>query len=266
MAAKTMTKSVSTKRKREESVSARKIRVLEEESARKEVDDGRSSGEDDDEDEEDEDEDEDEEELDAAEIFRRHFEARFKPLPDVKEKKGGKKSGVVAEEEDDDEDEDEEWGGLSEEIGDDDEEEDSDDDEGVKRRKIDVVEHTSAASAPKMSKAELKAFMSARPPSSTTTPTALTTPTATDPSDKDNTANDLALHRLLTESHLLTSTTSSSSHQTHTLEGTNRHRATDLRIQALGGKGSLFVQAKMPMHMRKGIAAKAEEREKGRRE
>lgn len=153
MAAKTMSKTVSTKRKREESVSARKIRVLEEESATKQVDDMRSSEDEDVEDEE----EEEEEELDAAEIFRRHFEARFKPLPDVKEKKGGKKGTVVAE---DDEDEDEEWGGLSEEGSeDDDEEEDSDDDDGVKRRKIDVVEHTSAVSAPKMSKAELKAFM-----------------------------------------------------------------------------------------------------------
>lgn len=152
MAAKTMSKTVSTKRKREESVSARKIRVLEEETATTQVDDMRSS----EEDEDMEDEDEEEEELNAAEIFRRHFEARFKPLPDVKEKKGGKKGTVVAEE---DEDEDEEWGGLSEGSEDDEEEEDSDDDDGVKRRKIDVVEHTSAVSAPKMSKAELKAFM-----------------------------------------------------------------------------------------------------------
>lgn len=155
MAAKTMSKTVSTKRKREEDVSARKIRVLEEEEATKEVDDERSS-------DGDEDVDDEEEELDAAEIFRRHFEARFKPLPDVKEKKGGKKGAVVVEE---DEDEDEEWGGLSGEGEDDDEEEDSDGDDGVKRRKIDVVEHTSAVSAPKMSKAELKAFM-VRSPSS----------------------------------------------------------------------------------------------------
>ncbi|KFX86299.1 hypothetical protein O988_09665, partial [Pseudogymnoascus sp. VKM F-3808] len=255
MAPRTMAKTVSTKRKREESAPARKIRVLEEEKATNQVDDMRSS-------DEDEDMEDEEEELDAAEIFRRHFEARFKPLPDVKEKKAGKK-GVVVEEED--EEEEEEWGGLSGESEDSDEEEDSDD-EGVKRRKIDVVEHTSAISAPKMSKAELKAFMSARPPSSAITPSVLTTPTATDPSEVDNTANDLALHRLLTESHLLTSSTSSSSHQTHTLEGTNRHRATDLRIQALGGKGSLFVQAKMPMHMRKGIALKAATQEKGRRD
>ncbi|OBT82766.1 hypothetical protein VE02_08091 [Pseudogymnoascus sp. 03VT05] len=100
--------------------------------------------------------DEEEEELDAAEIFRRHFEARFKPLPDVKEKRVGKKGAVVVE---DDDDEDEEWGGLSGESEDYEEEEDSDEDDGVKRRKIDVVEHTSAVSAPKMSKAELKAFM-----------------------------------------------------------------------------------------------------------
>ena len=154
MAAKTMAKTVSTKRKREESVSARKIRVLEKESATEEVD-KRSSDEDGDEDGEDA--EDSEEELDAAEIFRRHFEARFKPLPDVEEKKGRKKGAVV--EEEDDEDEDEEWGGLSGESEDDDEEEDSDGDDGMKRRKVDVVEHTSAASAPKMSKAELKAFM-----------------------------------------------------------------------------------------------------------
>ncbi|KFY35822.1 hypothetical protein V494_05547, partial [Pseudogymnoascus sp. VKM F-4513 (FW-928)] len=260
MAAKTMAKTASTKRKREESVSARKIRVLEEEPATKQIDDMRSSDEDED-DEDEEDAEDGEEELDAAEIFRRHFEAKFKPLPDVKEKK---KNRVVEEEEDD---EDEECGGLSGESEDDDEEEESDEDDGAKRRKIDVVEHTSAVSAPKMSKAELKAFMSARPPSSSTSTTvaALKTPTSTDPSEKDNTANDLALHRLLTESHLLTSNTSSS-HTSHTLEGTNRHRATDLRIQALGGKGSLFVQAKMPLHMRKGIAAKAASQEKGRRE
>ncbi|KFY09032.1 hypothetical protein V492_05674, partial [Pseudogymnoascus sp. VKM F-4246] len=152
MAAKTMAKTASTKRKREEGVSARKIRVLEEEPATKQIDDMRSS----DEDEDEEDAEDGEEELDAAEIFRRHFEAKFKPLPDVKEKK---KNRVVEEEEDDEDEEDEEWGGLSGESEDDDEEEESDEDDGVKRRKIDVVEHTSAASAPKMSKAELKAFM-----------------------------------------------------------------------------------------------------------
>lgn len=148
MAAKTMNESASTKRKREENMPAKKIRVLEEDITAKEVDDMRSS-------DEDEDMEDGEEELDAAEIFRRHFEARFKPLPDVKEKKAGKKGDAM-----EDEDEDEEWGGLSEEDSeDDDEEEDSDDDDGVKRRKIDVVEHTSAISAPRMAKAELKAFM-----------------------------------------------------------------------------------------------------------
>lgn len=167
MAPRTMAKTVSTKRKREESAPARKIRVLEEEKATNEVDDMRSSDED-----EDMEEEEEEEELDAAEIFRRHFEARFKPLPDVKEKKAGKK-GVVVEEED--EEEDEEWGGLSGESEDSEEEEDSDD-EGVKRRKIDVVEHTSAISAPKMSKAELKAFMVCSLPPSSPSPQPQDTP------------------------------------------------------------------------------------------
>lgn len=173
MAAKTMAKTLSTKRKREEGVSVRKIRVLEEESATTQVDDMRSS----DEDEDEEDEEDGEEELDAAEIFRRHFEARFKPLPDVKEKKVKKKGAVVEEEEHDDEDE--EWGGLSGEGSENDDEEEDSEDEGVKRRKIDVVEHTAAVSAPKMSKAELKAFMvRSHPPSSplpSTTPIHLST-------------------------------------------------------------------------------------------
>jgi hypothetical protein len=51
--------------------------------------------------------------VDAQEIFRRHFESQFKPLPEVKKKK---KEVVVVEEEEEEEDGDD-WDGLSEEEG-----------------------------------------------------------------------------------------------------------------------------------------------------
>lgn len=79
------------------------------------------------------------EELDAQEIFRRHFEAQFKPLPDIK-----KVVKVVEEELEGESEEEEDWDGISEEEG------------GA----VQVVEHTDAESRmAAMSKEELKAFM-----------------------------------------------------------------------------------------------------------
>lgn len=77
--------------------------------------------------------------------------------------------------------------------------------------------------------------------------------------DTANVKNDLALQRLLKESHLLESQSSLS----HT--GWNRHKAIDLRLQDLGSKSSVFGQENMPMAQRKGILAKATEREAVRR-
>jgi len=77
--------------------------------------------------------------LDVQEIFRRHFEAQFKPLPVLR-----KAAKVVEEAEEDDSEEGSSWGGLSEDGG-----------NGVQ-----VVEHTDAQSRmAAMSKDELKAFM-----------------------------------------------------------------------------------------------------------
>jgi hypothetical protein len=77
-------------------------------------------------------------EIDAQELFRRHFEAKFKPLPAVK-----KVEKVVEETENDSEDE-SDWDGISE------------DEEGA----VEVVEHTDAhARMALMSKEEVKAFM-----------------------------------------------------------------------------------------------------------
>lgn len=78
-------------------------------------------------------------------------------------------------------------------------------------------------------------------------------------SDAQNLKKDLALQRLLKESHLLDHKSPSSPY------GQNRHKAIDLRLQELGTKSSLYHQRNMPMSQRKGIAAKASGREESRR-
>jgi len=78
------------------------------------------------------------EQLDAQEIFRRHFEAQFKPLPVVK------KDIVMEEASQEESEEDLDWDGISDGEAD-----------GVQ-----VVEHTDALSRmAAMSKEELKSFM-----------------------------------------------------------------------------------------------------------
>lgn len=47
--------------------------------------------------------------------------------------------------------------------------------------------------------------------------------------------------------------------------GQNRHKALDLRLQDLGSKDSVFRQTNMPLAQRKGIKAKAAEKEESRR-
>jgi hypothetical protein len=74
-----------------------------------------------------------------------------------------------------------------------------------------------------------------------------------------NLKKDLALQRLLAESHLLDSSSSTD------ISGVNRHKATDLRLQSLGAKTSILRQEKMPMSHRKGIISKQSEREEKRR-
>lgn len=78
-------------------------------------------------------------------------------------------------------------------------------------------------------------------------------------SDAQNLKKDLALQRLLKESHLLDHESSFSPY------GQNRHKAMDLRLQELGTKLSLYHQRNMPMAQRKGIAAKVVGREETRR-
>jgi hypothetical protein len=87
---------------------------------------------------------EDEKLSDAQELFRRHFESKFKPLPIAK--KPTKVVEEVLEDEDSDEnaDEDSDWDGISEEEG----------------NSVEVVVHADTqANTAKMSKEEIKAFM-----------------------------------------------------------------------------------------------------------
>ncbi|KAE8446699.1 hypothetical protein EG329_011743 [Mollisiaceae sp. DMI_Dod_QoI] len=182
-------------------------------------------------------------ELNAQEIFRRHFEAQFKPLPTVR--KPTKATEQLPEDQSEDESD---WDGISD-----------GDEEGVQ-----VVEHTDThARITAMSKEELKAFMTSKPPKNTTEVSLLRGKPEVleddDPSEAANLKKDLALQRLLAESHLLESS------KNPTLSGSNRHKATDLRLQALGSKTSILTQEKMPMSHRRGIIAKQNEKEEKRR-
>ncbi len=90
-------------------------------------------------------------------------------------------------------------------------------------------------------------------------------------------ANDLALQRLIAESHILSAAGGNSSHYLSEAaagnaantkafaSGRTHQKTTDLRIQALGAKESVLTQTKMPMAMRKGIIKTAESREDARR-
>ncbi|QYS98917.1 hypothetical protein H0G86_006073 [Trichoderma simmonsii] len=231
---------------------------------------------------------------DAQEIFRRHFEAQFLPLPEAKRKAKAVDEEDGSEDYSDSGSEGGEWDGLSNEDDDDDEdgsEDDEDDDEEEEEDEndnpvIEVVDHSvsQAPTTSTMSKRELKAFMSSRPPGQTSSPK----PTAQPSSSKSSSAalpedapsllaQDLELRRLIAESHLLQtnkplslaaalSTTSSPNAQPKAFSsGRVRQKALDMRIQALGSKTSILKQEKMPMHMRKGINAAAVEREAKRR-
>ncbi|KAH7267378.1 uncharacterized protein BKA55DRAFT_684645 [Fusarium redolens] len=217
-------------------------------------------------------------EEDAAAIFRRHFEAQFAPLPEAeaakskfeKTKHEKNSNDIESEEEEEDTDssrDDDEWGGLSNDDSIQEEEENP---------TIEVVDHSSKQ-PPKpaaMSKRELKAFMSSRPPEQITSKTeqplsATSSPSATLPEDAPSLlAQDLELRRLLAESHLLAPTISASGTTIAPkafATGRTRQKATDLRVQALGSKVSIHKQEKMPMNMRKGIVAAADAREAKRR-
>ncbi|KAK7532710.1 hypothetical protein IWX49DRAFT_617913 [Phyllosticta citricarpa] len=198
---------------------------------------------------------------DVRDAFRRAFEAQFKPLEGVsksEDKEAESTDGSESESGEEDESEqgdgeDSEWGGIS--------------DDG-KNNQVEVVEVSGPRFNERASKDQLKAFMSSKPPSSATAPKPTPGKAAKDdaPSDDEsesaNLKNDLALQRLLQESHLLDA---SSGSMLDGPKGKNRVKALDLRFQSLGSKNSVLAQEKMPMSHRKGMASKAKGREQKRR-
>lgn len=233
---------------------------------------------------------------DMQELFRRAFEKKFKPL-DVepvraREKKNkSEEAAVVRDEEegeeekgsddaaDEDEDEDD-WSGLSDD--------DNDDGNDATTTAVEVVEYkdptlASTSDDEATLKAQKRAFMSSKPPvSSTSTLTTskkpsrpgASTSTAAEASESTDAAhlkNDLALQKLLRDSHLLSASASASSSGASTptgsllTTGAARHRSTDLHLQSLGAKRSVFTQKNMPMAQRKHMLTKARETEAKRR-
>ncbi|KAI0816474.1 hypothetical protein GGR55DRAFT_627096 [Xylaria sp. FL0064] len=159
------------------------------------------------------------------------------------------------------------WDGFSEdEVG---------DDSSTPSTVVEVISHTDAYSAATntLDKRETRAWLSSRPPLPASADSASSStskkgkPTTAEEDAPSLLKNDLALQRLLAESHLFSPAGSSGDSSDTTTEhvGRNRHLATDLRLAALGSKASIYKQAKMPMAFRKGIQAAAEGRETKRR-
>lgn len=250
-------------------------------------------------------------EEDAQAIFRRHFEAQFAPLAGTKSKSTSKSKpkksrrdpeydGEPGEEDDEDEDSDmgesesesdmsheeeagagKEWTGLDSDDDDDDE-----DDLEASSAVVEVVDHSNPTSGGSttlaaLSKREAKAYLSSKVPTAAPLSAAAAQKpgrkakaTPTDEDSADLLRNDLALQRLLSESHLLNPSKASHAllgnpdaagddRTAHT--GRNRHKATDLRLAALGSRDSIFAQKRMPMAHRKGIEGARVAREARRR-
>ncbi|KAL8777425.1 MAG: hypothetical protein Q9203_006279 [Teloschistes exilis] len=182
-------------------------------------------------------------------LLRQHFETKFEPLNSFELVTAPAFSQNEAfNTEDDDTD----WTGFS-----------GDEDGGSTV----VVDHRGRDREKRdISRQELKSFMSAKPPIQPNRQLASTKRKVLEPVNTDealtdaaNLQKDLALQRLLKESHLLDSPSASAP------SGQNRHKALDIRQQALGSKESVFSQQKMPLAQRKGIVAKAIERDASRR-
>ncbi|KAJ4353736.1 pre-rRNA processing and 40S ribosomal subunit assembly [Didymosphaeria variabile] len=191
---------------------------------------------------------------DMQALFRKAFEAKFAPLNIEPVQKAQKMEAPA-----DDLDEESDWSGISSE------------DENETSNGIQVFDHSSAHQPrTKAPKTELRAFMSAKPPSLSVSTAAKPAPKPKKEDDSVEAAhmkNDLELQKLLRESHILSSNAPTYSTRTGNTRETNdaRHKLTDLHIQSLGAKKSIFAQKSMPMSHRKGINAKTKMRDNKRR-
>lgn len=206
-------------------------------------------------------------EEEAQVIFRRAFEAKFMPLDEVP--RPAAKTELQRDEKDDDEsDDDSGWSGFS------------DDDSLLSSSSssapvVDIIEHTSTPATitlTKMNRDLKKTYLSSRPPPSSLSTNSAIPPTKSNKNQDDENEdsatllkNDIALQRLLAESHLFKNTLSSAGPESTVHVGKNRHRATDLRLAALGSKESIYKQVKMPRAIRQGIHDATAAREAKRR-
>ncbi|KAI1374644.1 hypothetical protein F4677DRAFT_163092 [Hypoxylon crocopeplum] len=213
-------------------------------------------------------------EEEAQTIFRRHFEAQFAPLEEsdsISKVTGTSEPEDLRSDSEDDASE-ASWDGLSGSEPESESESESSSPSSAAVEVVEVVSHTSTLSvlsSDPLSKRESKAYLSSRVPSSSIDPNASSAPSTRKASattaDEDAPSllkNDLALQRLLSESHLFGGSQGEGGTEHR---GRNRHLATDLRMEALGSKASIYKQAKMPMSHRKGINAAAASRETKRR-
>ena len=200
---------------------------------------------------------EDENEMRAR--FQRAFEAKFKALDKPKRIPSTAQSLARDSEDDSEEDSDDsDWSGF-------------DEDDEPEPEQVLVVDHHTARTDSELEllqKSQQRAFMSSKPPKSDDREaqprTFQKSKTEDDSADAANVKNDLALQRLLSESHLLNPSTLSTN-PNNALAGKAKLAALDLRLQGLGAKGSLGAQQKMPIAHRKGIETKAADREGKRR-
>lgn len=187
----------------------------------------------------------------ARALLKKAFEAKFEPL----EVQPIEDAGALETEDVDEDDSDAEsdWSGIADEDGADEE--------------VEVIEHV-VPTIDSIFDGSAKKFLSSKPPTlgddvvETQAKSAKGNNAEDDGAESTNLKHDLALQRLLKESHLLDSSSFSSSTAP---EGKGRVRALDMRLQDLGAKTSALQQEKMPMHIRRGIVGKAASREASRR-
>ncbi|KAL8968408.1 MAG: hypothetical protein Q9183_002476 [Haloplaca sp. 2 TL-2023] len=185
----------------------------------------------------------------AQSLLRQYFEATFEPLESSTPVVAP--ASVIQDDYDTGDASSTEWSGLSED----------------EENSAIVVDYQKLPSTNlDVSREDMKNFMSSKPPSHPDRPPTRAKRKELEPVDTDEAATDaanlqkdLALQRLLKESHLLDPASSAAP------SGQNRHKASDLRQQALGSKSSVFLQKNMPMAQRKGIVAKTAEKADKRR-
>lgn len=204
-------------------------------------------------------EDDSADDMPAKALFQRAFEARFTPLK--KSKSSQAVQQINHDHQSSEEDDLDAWSGI--ESG---EDETHQHQNQHQQQQVEVVEVDDNHHLNDMSRlAEQKAFMSSGLPRQASSHSFSKESPADQPDDvneKANLKNDMALERLLKESHLLKQNDNRSGSE---VQGAARLKALDLRIQDLGGKSSHLEQQRMPFSHKRGIAAKANERETKRR-